>query len=161
MLETRWSSSKEPDVYYADARGVDCQPLAPLKVSLAEFTPTDKGNNQYSMTLDWVALGEIPEGYVPFVHFTVPGPYGYDKTVFQAKTDTPNLSDFSAPQFRQEWTVQVPKSVEERTHTIRVGIWDPNTGNGGCLPASVVLLEMCLSRQFKSPTEEETFSAIS
>jgi hypothetical protein len=125
--------SKEPDVYYADARGVDCQPLAPLKVSLAEFTPKDQGNNEYSMTLEWVALGDIPDGYIPFVHFTVPGPYGYDKTVFQAKTDTPDLSDFSAPLFRQEWTFPFPVSPEHRTYSIRVGLWNPAERSRGML----------------------------
>jgi len=117
--------SLSPDAIYADPRGIDCQELVPLGVSLVGVTPVRGQSREFSMTLEWTAVGDLALGCRPFVHFSVPGPYGFDKSIFQARGELPEIQHFSKPRSKQTLTFTVPDTSEKATYTMRAGIWNP------------------------------------
>ncbi len=125
--------AETPTSLFANARNqsdlrIGVAPAAPSAISVQP-----KAYRQLSILYNWKVFQKVASNYEVFVHFVNDDDLQTDAgIVFQDDHETASPTSSWVPNTLLTdgpWTVPVPSSVPDGKDSIRMGLYDPNTGN--------------------------------
>ena len=104
--------------------------MAPAQPSVANIR--SNGNHGFSITYGWQVYQNLSSAYEVFVHFVNDSQINIDAGIVFQEDHMPAkpTSQWAAGTAVEDgpWTVQIPSAVRDGTYSIRMGLYDPQTG---------------------------------
>ena len=131
------------------------------ELALIGYDVGDPHGRSFAITWYWRAERRLAGGYAVFAHFTGPG--GRFQDDHFPRVLTPGVAWEAGETVKNQRTIAVPDSIPDGVYELRIGVWDPTTGNQlslapwwrGKTTATLLAVELAAGRLTVSPGRAE------